>query len=33
MTSEGIGLRTRQVPPREDIDPPLGVVKDDDSEE
>jgi hypothetical protein len=33
MASEGIGLRNRQVPPREDIDPPLGVVEDEDSEE
>jgi hypothetical protein len=33
MTSEGIGLRNRQVPPREDIDPSLGVVEDEDSEE
>jgi hypothetical protein len=33
MTSEGIGLHNRQVPPRKDIDPPLGVVEDEDSEE
>jgi hypothetical protein len=33
MTSLGIGLRSRQVPPREDIDPPQGVIGDKDSEE
>jgi hypothetical protein len=32
MTSLGIGLRNRQVPPREDIDPPQGVIGDEDSE-
>jgi hypothetical protein len=31
MTSLGIGLRSRQVPPREDIDPPQGVIGDEDS--
>jgi hypothetical protein len=33
MTSEGIGLRNRQVSLCEDVDPPLGVVEDEDSEE
>jgi hypothetical protein len=31
MTSLGIELRSRQVPPREDIDPPQGVIGDEDS--
>jgi hypothetical protein len=26
MTSEGIGLRNRQVPPRNNVDPPLGAI-------
>jgi hypothetical protein len=26
MTSEGIGLRNRQVPPRNNADPPLGAI-------
>jgi hypothetical protein len=33
MTSLGIGLRSRQVPPREDIDSLQGVIGDEDSEE
>jgi hypothetical protein len=32
MTSLGIGLRSRQVPPREDIDPPQNVIGDENSE-
>jgi hypothetical protein len=32
MTSEGIGLRNRQVPPRGEINPPLGAVEGEESE-
>jgi hypothetical protein len=32
MTSEGIGLRNRQVPPRDNIDLPLGAIEEEDSE-
>jgi hypothetical protein len=32
MTSEGIGLRNRQVPPRGEINPPLGAVEEEESE-
>ena len=32
MTSEGIGLRSRQVPPREDVYLPLGAIVEEDSE-
>jgi hypothetical protein len=32
MTSEGIGLRSRQVPPRNNIDLPLGAIEEEDSE-
>jgi hypothetical protein len=33
MTSKGIGLRNRQVSPREEIYPPLGAVDGEESEE
>jgi hypothetical protein len=32
MTSEGIGFRIRQVPPRGEVDPPLGVISEEESE-
>jgi hypothetical protein len=32
MTSEGIGLRNRQVPPRGEVNPTLGVIKEEESE-
>jgi hypothetical protein len=32
MTSEGIGLRSRQVPPCNNIDQPLGAIEEEDSE-
>jgi hypothetical protein len=32
MTSKGIGLRNRQVPPRSNIDPPLGAIVEEESD-
>jgi hypothetical protein len=32
MTSKGIGLRNRQVPPRDNVDPPLGAIVEEESD-
>jgi hypothetical protein len=32
MTSEGIGLRNRQGPPRNNVDPPLGAIVEEESD-